>query len=556
MPLRALLHFSRAAFVVLLAATGLHFPSAYAAAPRPNILLIMVDDMGYSDIGPYGAEIETPNLDALAANGLRFSQFYTTPKCFPSRASLLTGLYPHQTGLGRNAANLSGCATAAELLREAGYHTWMVGKWHGKDQPVSRGFERYFGLNDGAANHFNPGRQRPGEPAPATDKWTRRWGIDDKVYEPYTPEDPKFYSTDAFTDYALRYLDEQKDDQPFFLYVAFTAPHYPIQAWPEDIAKYRGRYRAGWDRIRAERFARQRAMGLLPTDAPLAPRGNIRFASVRDTGPWMPRFWDDNGDILPWDGVPDHDNWDLKMAVYAAMIDRVDQNIGRLRAKLRELGKEENTLIVFLSDNGASSGTHHYGERPKDVPAAGPGPMETFHTYDTPWADVSNTPFYSYKDTCYEGGNASPLIVHWPRGLETKGGAITHDLAHIMDLAPTFYELAGVNYPARFQGETIPPLEGRSLVPLLRDGKREGHDTLYWEYNHDRAARRGNWKIVALPKGEWKLFDLATDRAEQHDLAAARPEVLRDLVGRWDAWSRRVGVDKLPDKKSGNKLDD
>lgn len=540
----------------LLSVAGLSAAPGSDAPPRPNIVVIMVDDMGYSDIGSYGSEIATPHLDALAADGLRFSQFYTTPKCFPSRASLLTGLYPHQAGLGRNAANLQRSTTVAEVLRESGYHTWMVGKWHGKDQPASRGFERYFGLNDGAANHFNPGRQRPGEPAPATDKWVRKWGIDDQVFEPYTPEDPKFYSTDAFTDYALRYLDGQKDDQPFFLYMAFTAPHYPIQAWPEDIAKYRGRYLDGWDKIREQRFARQRAMGLLPTDAPLAPRGNIRLASVRDTGPWMPRFWDDNGDILPWEDVPDHDHWDLKMAVYAAMIDRVDQNIGRLRAKLRELGKAENTLIVFLSDNGASSGTHHYGERPTDVPAAGPGPMESFHTYDTPWADVSNTPFYSYKDTCYEGGNASPLIVHWPRGLKTKGGAITHAIGHIMDLAPTFYELAGARYPREFAGEPLPPLEGKSLVPLLRGEKRAGHDTLFWEYNHDRAARRGNWKIVALPREEWKLFDLATDRAEQHDLSAERPEVLRDLVGRWDAWAKKVGIDKLPEKKSANKLDD
>jgi Arylsulfatase A and related enzymes len=540
----------------LSAAVGLGAAPAKTTASRPNIVVIMVDDMGYSDIGPYGSEIATPHLDALAQNGIRFSQFYTTPKCFPSRASLLTGLYPHQTGLGRVAANLTNSTTLAEVLRDAGYHTWMVGKWHGKDQPVKRGFDRYFGLNDGAANHFNPGRQRPGEPVPATDKWTRKWGIDDQMFEPYTPDDPKFYSTDAFTDHALRYLEEQKDDRPFFLYVAFTAPHYPIQAWPEDIAKYRGRYLAGWDRIRQARFERQRAMGLLPTDAPLAPRGNIRFASVRDTGPWMPRFWDDHGDILPWEEVPDHDQWDLKMAVYAAMVDRVDQNIGRLRAKLQELGKAENTLIVFLSDNGASSGTHHYGARPTDVATVGPGPMESFHTYDTPWADVSNTPFYSYKDTCYEGGNAAPFIVHWPRGLKAKRGAIVHDVSHIMDLAPTFYELAGATYPEKFAGQSIPPLEGKSLVPILDGGTREGHDTLYWEYNHDRAARRGNWKIVALPKGEWKLFDLSVDRAEQHDLSQKHPEVLRDLVGRWNAWAKKVGVDKLPEKKSASKLED
>lgn len=521
-----------------------------ASDPRPNIIVIMVDDMGYSDIGAYGSEIETPHLDALANDGLRFSQFYTTPKCFPSRAALLTGLYPHQVGMGRNVRHLKNCTTIAEVLRDAGYHTWMVGKWHGLDRPVDRGFDRYFGLNDGAANHFNPGEQRPGESVPATDKWVRKWGIDDQLYEPYTPDDPRFYSTDAFTDRALGYLDAQTDDRPFFLYVALTAPHYPIQAWPEDIARYRGKYRVGWDVIREQRFARQRAMGLFPTDAPMAPRGNIRLASVRATGPWMPRFWDEQGDTLPWEDVPDHDVWDLKMAAYAAMIDRIDQNIGRLLARLKELGKTDNTLIVFLSDNGASAESHHYGTRPTDAPKTGPGPMDSFHTYDPPWADVSNTPFYGYKNACHEGGNASPLIVHWPRGLANTPGSISHDVAHIMDLAPTFYDVAGAKYPATFGGEPIPPLEGKSLLPILRGGKREGHDTLLWEYKGDRAARRRNWKILGLPGEPWRLFNLAADRAEQHDLSAAHPEVFRDLVAAWDSWATRVGVGKPADKAS------
>ena len=222
-------------------ATCLTGVTAKSGQERPNIVVIMADDMGYSDLGCYGSEIQTPNVDRLASAGLRFSQFYTTPKCFPSRASLLTGLYPHQVGMGRTAGTFQNCTTIAEVLRASGYHTWMVGKWHGKDKPVSRGFDRYFGLNDGAANHFNPGKQRPGEPAPATDKWVRKWGIDDQLYEPYTPENRDFYSTDTFTDYALRYLDNQQDDRPFFLYVAYTAPHYPIQARAEDIDKYKGR---------------------------------------------------------------------------------------------------------------------------------------------------------------------------------------------------------------------------------------------------------------------------------------------------------------------------
>lgn len=537
-----------AATIGLLAAEAPSRP----AGERPNILVIMADDMGFSDVGCYGSEISTPNLDALAAGGLRFSQFYTTPKCFPSRASLLTGLYPHQTGLGRSVDRLKNCTTIAEVLRDAGYHTWMTGKWHGKDFPVSRGFEHYFGLVDGQVNHFNPGRQRPGEPVPAQDKWDRTWAIDDKAFKPWTPEDPNFYSTDAFTDYALRYLSEQKDDKPFLLYVAYTAPHYPIQARPEDIAKYRGKYLAGWDRIREARYARQREMGLLTPGMTLPPRGDTALGVVRETGPWMPRFWDDQGRVLPWEQVPDHDRWDLKMAVYAAMVDRLDQNVGRLVAKLRELGKLENTLIVFLSDNGATAGTHHYGATPKDAPASGPGPMDSFHTYDTPWADVSNTPFYGYKDTCYEGGNATPLIMHWPAGLRTRAGAITPAVGHIMDLMPTALELAGARYPKEFQGQPIPPMEGRSLVPLLRGRERAGHEALYWEYNGDRAVRRGDWKLVSFADRPWELYDLSTDRAEQHNLASLRPDLAAELATNWSAWAKRLGVDKLPPKTRGS----
>lgn len=526
-----------------------------AAASRPNIVVILADDMGYSDIGCYGSEIKTPNLDRLAAGGLRFSQFYTTPKCFPSRASLLTGLYPHQVGMGRHPLNFQHCTTVAEVLRDAGYHTWMVGKWHGKDVPVSRGFERYFGLNDGEANHFNPGHQRPGEPVPAADKGDRRWAIDDKVYQPYTPPDPKFYSTDAFTDYALRYLDEQQDEKPFFLYVAYTAPHYPIQAWPADIAKYRGAYLQGWDKIRLARYERQKAMGLLPVETPFAPRGNTRLAFVRETGPWMPRFWDEHGDILPWEQVPDHDVWDLKMSVYAGMVDRMDQNIGRILAKLHELKKDDNTLVIFLSDNGACAGTHHTGATGKESALSGPGPMDSFHTYDPPWADVSVAPFMGYKDDCYEGGLAVPAVFWWPRGLKAHG-VITSEVAEIKDIMPTCLELAGAPYPTTFQGEPIPPLEGRSLVPLFAGQPWAGHDYLFWEYNTKRAVRHEQWKLVAMPNEPWELYDLVADRAEQHNLAAANPDIATDLARRWTDWATRVGVDKLKPKVKKTESED
>jgi arylsulfatase len=525
-------------------------PASALAGSRPNILLIVADDMGYADIGCYGSEIRTPNLDALAANGVRFSQFYTTPKCFPSRASLLTGLYPHQVGMAQKPLKFQNCTTLAEVLRAAGYHTWMTGKWHGQDNPTTRGFERYFGLNDGEANYFNPGRQRPGEPVPAADKGDRRWSIDDKTYQPYTPPDPKFYATDAFTDYALRYLNEQRDDQPFFLYVAYTAPHYPIQAWPEDIAKYRGKYRAGWDQIRLARYERQRAMGLLPTEAPLAPRGNIRLAFVRDLGPWLPKYWDERGDILPWDEVPDHDNWDLKMAVYAAMVDRMDQNIGRLMARLRELKKDENTLVIFLSDNGACAGSHHTGANGAPPPS-GPGPMDSFHTYDAPWADVSDAPFTGYKDDCYEGGLAVPAVLAWPRGIKAQG-AITPAVAHIMDIMPTCLELAGAEYPATFAGRPIPPMEGLSLLPILQGKERAGHDYLFWEYVGKRAVRHDWWKLVAMPDQPWELYDLKTDRAETRNLAATHPEIAQDLAQRWNDWAKRTGADKLKPKKGSD----
>lgn len=541
---------SRVLLVVLVACS---LARGLAADSRPNIIMIVADDMGYSDIGCFGSEIATPNLDRLAAGGVRFSQFYTTPKCFPSRASFLSGMYPHQVGMGRTAGNLRGAPTIPQVLHEAGYATWMVGKWHGKDLPVHLGFERHFGLVDGESNHFNPGHQRPGEPAPAADKGDRRWAIDDQDFRPWTPEDPKFYSTDAYTQRALQYLDEQKDDRPFFLHIAYTAPHYPIQAWPEDIAKYRGKYLAGWDAVRAARFDRQQAMGLLTAGMQTMPRrGSVHFADVRKIGPWMPRFWTDEEAIRPWDEVADHDRWDLKMAVYAAMVDRIDQNVGRLLAKLEALGKLENTLIVFFSDNGASAGTHHYGTTPRDEPTTGPGPMESFHTYDTPWAMVSNTPFWGYKDTCFEGGLATPFIAYWPAGIKLPPGTIRSDVGHIIDLAPTFFSIAGAKRPIEWEGKRAPELPGRSLLPVLQGKGELGARTLFWEYNEDAAVREGDWKLTRFGREPWELYDLAKDRGEQHNLIAQQPEIAQRLESKWRTWAAELGIDKLPPKKKSS----
>jgi len=313
---------------------------------KPNIILIMADDMGYSDIGCYGGEIQTPNIDRLAAGGLRFTQFYNNAICVPSRASLLTGLYSQQVGVYTNTPEvMKNSVTLAEVLQNAGYRTMMTGKWHALEIPFERGFEHYYGLTDGCSNYFNPGPQRPGEGNPGRKpfrEWPhwRNWAIDDQTFLPYSPKDDSFYTTDAFTDYALEYLSQNdKEDKPFFLYLAYTAPHYPLHAWPEDIAKYQGKYMVGWDKLREERYQRMERMGL-----------------IDDTWGFPQR----DPEVASWEDIENKEEWDLKMAVYAAMIDRMDQNIGRVLSKVHEMGEEDNTLIIFLSDNGGASGDANF----------------------------------------------------------------------------------------------------------------------------------------------------------------------------------------------------
>jgi len=501
-----------------LGAAAVTAPGALTAAParagddRPNIILIMADDMGFSDIGCYGGEIKTPNIDALAAGGIRFTRFHNNAKCGPTRASLLTGLYSQQVGEGA----MRGAATIGESLRAAGYRTIMAGKWHAPRLPTDRGFDRYFGLADGCCNYFNPGKQRGGEPAPGR-KWARwrRWGIEKKSYIPYTPEDKNFYTTDAFTDYAIKCLDQYAAEaKPFLLYLAYTAPHYPLHAWPEDIAKYRGKYMVGWDELRKRRYARQIEMGLFnPKTCRLSPR-------------------DDRAPV--WKDVKDKDQWDLKMAVYAAMIDRMDQNIGRVMAKIRQIGKADNTLVLFLSDNGGCAETIHKTDNP-------PGVMSGYHTVDLPWANASNTPFRKYKSTDYEGGTCTPLIAYWPRRI-TAGGRITRQLGHIIDIVPTCLDVAGAETPEAVAGQNVLKPEGTSLAPAF-EGKAIPREPIFWAYGGYRAMWRGKWKIVRRGKGRWELYDMSADRTELDDLAGENAERVKEMSAAYDAWRQRCQAD-------------
>ena len=511
--------------------------AAAAAAPapkRPNIIVIMADDMGYSDIGCFGSEIETPNLDRLAAGGIRFTQMYNTARCCPTRAALLTGLYSHQAGVGGMTGDTGkpgyrgfltdNCVTIAEALRPAGYRTFMAGKWHVGEKrphwPTDRGFERYYGLISGASNylHLDPGRN---------------FALDG---EPAKPEGDGFYMTDAFTDYALRFLGERKPADPFFLYLAYTAPHWPLHAPDAEIRKYKDRYRMGWDQLRLERHRRMMKMGIVDERWPLSPR-NPRARAWKDT--------------------PNQDWEAYRMAVYAAQIDRMDQNIGRVLGKVKEMGEEENTLVVFLADNGGcAEGIEEdfrglagkvrtpggkvvrYG----NVPSVWPGPGDTFASYGLPWANASNTPFREFKAIVHEGGIAAPLVARWPARIRSRN-AVVHQVGHVIDLMPTCLDAAGARYPKEFKGRSITPAEGMSLVPPMASARPVARKApLFWEHIGNRAVRDGDWKLVARKGDPWELYNLAADRTELQDLAQAEPPRLRALEEKYKAWAARCNV--------------
>jgi len=515
---------------------------------KPNIIVILADDLGFSDLGCYGGEIDTPNLDRLAAKGVRFTQFYNSARCCPTRASLLTGLYPHQAGVGGMAGpsrpdspegylgHLNDrCVTVAEVLGTAGYRTYMSGKWHlGNPGPIQRGFEEYFGMLHGFDSFWD------------ASKYTRL----PKDRSARTYPQGKFYATDAITDHALDFLaDARKGDKPLFLYLAYNAPHFPLHAPKEEIGKYAELYQKGWDKIREERYARQRQLRLLDERWPLSPRSIIPPNAVATQHGWA------NKQNPAWDSLDPDRRADLarRMAVYAAAVDRMDQNIGRVVEDLRKHQELDNTLILFLSDNGAcaewdpwgfdiQSGPNNILHKGADLDKmGGPG---TYHSYGSGWANACNTPLTLYKHYAHEGGVSTPLIVHWPAGMKRKG-EMDHRPGHIMDIMSTCVEVAGATYPKSFHGYDILPPEGQSLVPALRDESARER-TLFFEHEGNRAVRMGKWKLVALANGEWELYDEEADRVEVKNVAAEHPDLVKEMSQKWEQWAKRCNVLKKP----------
>ena len=535
---------------------------AVAADPpkKPNVVVILTDDMGFSDLGCYGGEIATPNLDKLAENGVRFTQFYNTARCCPTRASLLTGLYPHQAGVGHMmddkgkpgyTGNLNAeCRTIAEQLKPAGYRSYAVGKWHvtrhaaadgpKHNWPLARGFDRYYGTIHGAGSYFDP--------SSLVRDNTMISPFADKEYAPQT-----YYYTDAIADHAVKFVGDHAKghaDKPFFLYVAFTAAHWPMHALPEDIKKYEGKYAGGYEPIRKARFEKAAKLGLIDPKQPMAP------------GP-------------DWDAVKDK-KWEAAgMEVYAAMVDRMDQGVGKLVKELERTGQLDNTLILYMQDNGGcaelqgrtGNANHPNIERPEkptlpamkaeDFITAGsvpkqtrdgypvrmgpkvmPGPADTYVAYGKGWATVSNTPLREYKHWVHEGGISTPLIAHWPKGIAAKG-ELRKQPGHLIDVAATCVDLAGATYP-----KDAPPLEGKSLRPAF-DNKPLDRD-LFWEHEGNRAVRAGDWKLVAKHNQPWELYDVGKDRVEATDLAAKEPAKVKELVAKYEAYAKRAKVEPWP----------
>lgn len=499
-------------------------------AKRPNLLVILADDMGYSDIGCFGSEISTPNLDKLAKKGVRFTQFYNASRSCPTRASLLTGLYQHQAGVGDMVGDMgypsyqgylnTQCVTLGEAMKTNGYNTYMSGKWHVGDKPQTlprkRGFDRYFGLIDGASSYFQLIPYRNNQQPP-------KMMLDDA---PYLPEEG-FYMTNTITDYALTFLDEETPKkEPFFMYLAYTAPHWPLHALSRDIEKYRGNYIKGWDELRKERFNRMKELGIIDASVQLTPRDER---------------------VPAWETLSAEDKkmWDLRMAVYAAMVDRLDQNIGRVLEKLEEMGELDNTMIIFLSDNGGChEGTKNKGNYIRTTGET--GNRDSFDAYEYPWANVSNTPFRMHKHWVHEGGISTPFIIHYPACV--NGGKIVKEPGHIIDIMPTLLDYAKGRYPASFNGNKIKGMEGISLRPAIVGKHLKRKNPLFWEHEGNRAVRLDNWKLVSqydYAKKQfmkWELYNLKSDRSELDDLIDKESAIAGYLISLYEQHAARIGV--------------
>ncbi|MCB1121224.1 MAG: arylsulfatase [Verrucomicrobiae bacterium] len=465
------------------------------AVEKPNILVVMVDDLGFSDIGCYGGEIETPNLDRLARNGLRFSQFYNTAKCHSSRISLLTGRYAFQAGN----VELSRAVTSAEVLGSVGYFTAMTGKWHLKEQPTDFGFQRYWGHLSGACNYYRG------------DKTFRLNG------EPWKVPTEGFYTTVANVDYALRFLDDARQTQkPWYLYIAFNAPHAPLQPLEADFKKYLGRYEAGWDTIRAARLKKQNELKLFGKELTPSPRPDH---------------------IPAWDALPKERQVfeNRRMTAIAALIDRVDQELGRLLTNLEKEGELDNTLILFVSDNGACP----YDRKSPNIDG-NPYDPDTTWSDSTGWAWARNSPFRYYKQNQFEGGISTPAIVHWPKGLKAKKGSITHQPAHLIDVLPTLADLTGATLPSSWPGRELEPVSGISLLPVLKGKTIKQRPPIHLLFGEDRGLRDGDWKLVSFRSHPWELYNMAGDRTELDDLAGKYPERVDAMAKQWFQMAEEV----------------
>lgn len=509
------------------------------AGQRPNIVLIMADDMGFSDIGAFGGEIPTPNIDRLAGNGVRFSSFYNMARCYPTRASLMTGLHPHQTGIGGATNSPRGLigdhgvfgyrgflnrnsVTMAEVLGEAGYHTYLAGKWHlgyhTPDRwPLQRGFERFYGAIAGATSYLKP-------------QGSRGMMLDNTALA--SPEG-EFYTTDAFTDHAIRFIEEQEDEAPFFLYLAYTAPHWPLHAREEDIQKFVGKYRdVGWDKLREQRLQRQLELGVMEEGQALSPR---------DDGA---RSWEDLTD-------EQKDQLDYRMAVYAAQVYRMDHNIGRLVEFLEERGELDNTLILFLSDNGGCAEPYN-DLGGKDFSLINDENYGGAVSYGQGWANASNTPFRRFKVWVHEGGISTPLIAHWPAGIKANPDNWVRTPAWVPDLMPTILDVTGAAYPENYNGYPITPYVGQSFAGALSGDGFERERWMFWEHMNHKAVREENWKAVwerkAEGDGQWQLFDLSNDRSEMNDFADRQPKRLARMVAAWEDWAWKSHVLPKPPK--------